>query len=42
LGLAICKGFIEAMGGRIAAQNRAERSGAELVVTLPKVRAEAA
>ena len=28
LGLAICRGFVEAMGGRIAAANRADRSGA--------------
>jgi two-component system, OmpR family, sensor histidine kinase KdpD len=41
LGLAICKGFVEAMGGEIKAQNRTDRSGAVLTVMLPKVRAEA-
>jgi two-component system, OmpR family, sensor histidine kinase KdpD len=35
LGLAICRGFIEAMGGRITAGNRADRSGAVFTITLP-------
>jgi two-component system sensor histidine kinase KdpD len=35
LGLAICRGFIEAMGGTIAAGNRADRSGAVFTITLP-------
>lgn len=35
LGLAICRGFVEAMGGTIAASNRTDRSGAILTVTLP-------
>jgi two-component system, OmpR family, sensor histidine kinase KdpD len=35
LGLAICRGFVEAMGGTIAAGNRSERKGALFVVTLP-------
>ncbi len=35
LGLAICKGFVEAMGGRISAANRHDRSGAVFTVTLP-------
>ena len=34
LGLAICKGFVEAMGGRIAASNRADQSGAVFDVSL--------
>ena len=33
--LAICRGFIEAMGGSIVAANRLDRSGALLAVTLP-------
>lgn len=39
LGLAICKGFVDAMGGRIAACNRHDRNGAAIEVTLPKSRA---
>jgi two-component system, OmpR family, sensor histidine kinase KdpD len=35
LGLAVCRGFVEAMGGSIAAGNRADRSGAVFTVTLP-------
>ncbi len=35
LGLAICRGFIEAMGGRIAATNRLDRNGAIFTITLP-------
>ena len=35
LGLAICRGFIEAMGGTIAAANRRDRPGAVFTVTLP-------
>ncbi|WP_173087863.1 sensor histidine kinase KdpD [Devosia sp. 1635] len=35
LGLSICRGFIEAMGGTIAAANRPDRSGAILTVRLP-------
>jgi two-component system sensor histidine kinase KdpD len=42
LGLAICKGFVEAMGGRITARNRTDRSGAVLVVDLPRARRSAA
>jgi len=38
LGLAICKGFVEAMGGRITARNRTDRTGAVFTVTLPKQR----
>ena len=34
LGLAICRGFVEAMGGTIAAANRTDRSGAVLTITL--------
>ena len=37
LGLAICRGFVEAMGGTIAARNRTDRSGAVFVVSLPGV-----
>jgi two-component system sensor histidine kinase KdpD len=35
LGLAICRGFVEAMGGSIAAGNRIDRCGSVFTVTLP-------
>jgi two-component system, OmpR family, sensor histidine kinase KdpD len=35
LGLAICRGFIDALGGKIAAANRADRSGAIFTITFP-------
>lgn len=35
LGLAICRGFIEAMGGTIAAANRTDRSGAVFTIRMP-------
>ena len=35
LGLAICRGFVEAMGGAIAAHNRPDRSGAIFTLSLP-------
>ena len=35
LGLAICRGFVEAMGGTIAAANRADRTGAAFTISLP-------
>jgi len=35
LGLAICRGYIEAMGGRITARNRVDRSGAVFIIELP-------
>jgi len=35
LGLAICRGFVEAMGGTIAAGNRTDRSGAVFTIVLP-------
>lgn len=35
LGLAICRGFIEAMGGTIAAANRAEGRGAVFTIRMP-------
>ncbi len=35
LGLAICRGFVEAMGGTIAAANRENRKGARFTITLP-------
>ncbi|HXQ39674.1 MAG TPA: ATP-binding protein, partial [Candidatus Udaeobacter sp.] len=35
LGLAVCRGFVEAMGGRITAGNRGDRPGALFTVTLP-------
>jgi two-component system sensor histidine kinase KdpD len=35
LGLAICRGFVEAMGGRIAADNRPDRPGAVFTISLP-------
>ena len=40
LGLAVCRGFVEAMGGSIVAANRQERRGAVFAITLP-VAAEA-
>ncbi|WP_349960319.1 sensor histidine kinase KdpD [Rhizobium sp. ZPR3] len=36
LGLSICRGFIEAMGGVIAAGNRTDRQGAVFTIRLPK------
>lgn len=35
LGLSICKGFVEAMGGTIAASNRADRTGAIITIRVP-------
>jgi two-component system sensor histidine kinase KdpD len=35
LGLAICRGFVEAMGGNIAAGNRHDRPGAVFTIALP-------
>ncbi len=35
LGLAICRGFVEAMDGTISAANRPDRPGAMFVITLP-------
>ncbi|WP_180898683.1 sensor histidine kinase [Martelella soudanensis] len=35
LGLSICRGFIEAMGGTIAAANRTDRSGAVFTIRMP-------
>ncbi|HEY6993262.1 MAG TPA: ATP-binding protein, partial [Xanthobacteraceae bacterium] len=35
LGLAVCRGFVEAMGGRIVAANRQEQHGAVFAITLP-------
>lgn len=35
LGLVVCRGFIEAQGGRIVAANRRDRAGAVFTVTLP-------
>ena len=35
LGLPICRGFVEAMGGTIAAANRPDRSGAVITIDLP-------
>ena len=35
LGLAICRGFVEALGGRIAAGNRTDRPGAVFTITFP-------
>jgi len=40
LGLAICKGFVEAMGGTITAYNRLNGNGAVFEVTFSKTRAE--
>jgi two-component system sensor histidine kinase KdpD len=35
LGLAISRGFVEAMKGTISAANRSDRSGAVLTIRLP-------
>ena len=35
LGLAVCRGFIDAMGGTIAAANRTDANGAVFTITLP-------
>lgn len=35
LGLSICRGFVEAMGGTIAAGNRTDRTGAIFTIRLP-------
>jgi two-component system sensor histidine kinase KdpD len=35
LGLAISRGFVEAMGGSIAATNRSDRPGAVFTIVLP-------
>ncbi len=35
LGLPICRGFVEAMGGTMAAANRPDRSGAVITINLP-------
>jgi two-component system, OmpR family, sensor histidine kinase KdpD len=35
LGLAVCRGFIEAQGGRIVAANRIDRAGAVVTIRLP-------
>lgn len=36
LGLAVCRGFVEALGGSIAAGNRSDRCGAEFTITFPE------
>lgn len=36
LGLAVCRGFVDAMGGRIHARNRTDRSGAEFAIDFPQ------
>jgi two-component system sensor histidine kinase KdpD len=35
LGLAVCRGFVEAIGGTISAGNRTDRSGAVFTIALP-------
>jgi two-component system, OmpR family, sensor histidine kinase KdpD len=35
LGLAICRGFVEALGGTIAASNRTDRSGSIFTIRMP-------
>src|SRR5579875_2187997 len=42
LGLAICRGFVEAMGGTIAAANRDERGGGVFTIRIPVATAEIA
>jgi len=41
LGLAVCRGFVEAFGGRIFAANRTDRRGAVFTVLLPAAPEEA-
>ncbi|MFS8046571.1 DUF4118 domain-containing protein [Rhizobium sp. BR 314] len=36
LGLSICRGFVEAMGGTIAAGNRTDRQGAVFTIRMPR------
>lgn len=36
LGLAVCRGFVEALGGTITAANRADRSGAVFTISFPR------
>jgi two-component system sensor histidine kinase KdpD len=36
LGLAVCRGFVEALGGTITASNRSDRSGAVFTVIFPE------
>lgn len=40
LGLAVCRGFVEAMGGTITAGNRSDRSGAVFTMNFPERQAE--
>jgi two-component system sensor histidine kinase KdpD len=40
LGLAVCRGFVEALGGSITAGNRSDRSGAVFTLTFPERQAE--
>lgn len=40
LGLAVCRGFVEALGGTITASNRSDRSGAIFTLTFPERPAE--
>ena len=41
LGLAVCRGFVAALGGTIGAANRGDRSGAVFTIRLPALAAEA-
>jgi two-component system, OmpR family, sensor histidine kinase KdpD len=36
LGLAISRGFVEALGGSVAAANRVDRAGAVFTIVLPE------
>jgi two-component system sensor histidine kinase KdpD len=40
LGLAVCRGFVEALGGTIDVANRPDRSGAVFTLTFPETTAE--
>ena len=40
LGLAVCRGFVEALGGTIAGGNRSDRSGAVFTLTFPERQAD--
>jgi two-component system sensor histidine kinase KdpD len=40
LGLAVCRGFVEALGGTIAAANRIDRAGALFTIAFPRAAAD--
>jgi K+-sensing histidine kinase KdpD len=42
LGLSVCKGFVEAMGGTITAENREDGTGVAITIRFPNIAAERA